>query len=249
MNNEMAEGDHQRDVLALLLTNQQQIHENIKFADLKAGAITAFNSVLLLEILKRRNDSPIDWAITGLVSVLLLVGIGLAFGVIYPRGWRSSQRGAGVIDANRISRFKSEEEFRNECAYITSQELLGQMRTFLYDRAWIDREKYKWLKYSLFVSVAAWFIVVGVTLFRSYPNVQAKSPKGEVPGPDTPRDAMANEPGAFRVRQSAVHLVGKNRWEAHTFLIDETNGTIWQMVCDAKGLVKFQEVKKVALGR
>ena len=49
----------------------------------------------------------------------------------------------------------------------------------------------------------------------------------------------------YSVVYSAVHAVGKNRKEAHTFLMNDETGELWQMVCDAGGRVVFRKVVRI----
>lgn len=48
----------------------------------------------------------------------------------------------------------------------------------------------------------------------------------------------------YSLALSAVHATGKGR-EAHTFLINDETGDLWQMVCDQGGHVAFQKVKRI----
>lgn len=48
----------------------------------------------------------------------------------------------------------------------------------------------------------------------------------------------------YSLALSAVHATGKGR-EAHTFLINDETGDLWQMVCDQDGHVAFQKVKRI----
>jgi hypothetical protein len=48
----------------------------------------------------------------------------------------------------------------------------------------------------------------------------------------------------YSLALSAVHATGKGR-EAHTFLINDETGDLWQMVCDKGGHVAFQKVKRI----
>ena len=56
--------------------------------------------------------------------------------------------------------------------------------------------------------------------------------------PDVPR---------FTVVQSAVHKTAHGM-QAHTFLLDQQTGAVWQMICDQKGaIVAFQRVRRLDL--
>jgi hypothetical protein len=48
----------------------------------------------------------------------------------------------------------------------------------------------------------------------------------------------------YSLALSAVHATGKGR-EAHTFLINDETGDLWQMVSDQGGHVAFQKVKRI----
>ena len=48
----------------------------------------------------------------------------------------------------------------------------------------------------------------------------------------------------YQIALSAVHQTGHGR-EAHTFLLDQSTGDVWQMVCTNEGLVSFRRIRKL----
>ncbi|AKH21835.1 Pycsar system effector family protein [Sedimenticola thiotaurini] len=147
-----------KDAVALLLANQQHIHENIKFADQKAVAFMGINGALLGVMYPLISPhSPITLALGSLACLLLAVGIGFAIWVIKPRGEPDECRGGGVVDSVRISQF-SLDQYLTRIKQIPDEELLVELRTFIYDRAIIDREKYRNLKVSLPFSAFGWLM-------------------------------------------------------------------------------------------
>lgn len=152
----MNESIDAKDSMALLLTSQEHIHENIKFADQKAVALIGINGALLGVLYPLIPATELKPLIAGLiVCILLAAGIGLATWVIRPRGEKNYNRGAGVIDSIRIAQF-SLDDFLSQAETISNKDLLLEIRTFIYDRAAIDRKKYFFLKFSLYISLTAW---------------------------------------------------------------------------------------------
>lgn len=49
----------------------------------------------------------------------------------------------------------------------------------------------------------------------------------------------------FSVVYSAVHAAGNGRHEAHTFLINNETGELWQMICDKGTMVRFSKIQRV----
>jgi hypothetical protein len=55
------------------------------------------------------------------------------------------------------------------------------------------------------------------------------------------------DPLRFTIAQSAVHRTAHGM-QAHTFLVNQQTGEVWQMICDQKGnVVAFQRVKRLDL--
>jgi len=154
----MNESIDAKDSVALLLTSQQQIHENIKFADQKAIALIGVNAALLGVLYSLITSAEPSTLFIGLIACLFLAtGIGFSIWVIKPRGENNYKRGAGIIDSIRIAQF-SLSDFLIQAELISNKDLLVELRTFIYDRAIIDREKYFFLKISLYISLTGWLI-------------------------------------------------------------------------------------------
>jgi len=154
------------DALALLLQNQQQIHENIKFADQKAAAFIAINSALLGVIhsfVPLSLSRPVISALGAAAALCLALGIGFAAWTIKPRGSQNEARGPGVIDSVRISQ-QTLKDFLDRIRDASDTQLLNELRTFIYDRAIIDREKYRSLAISFRWSIAGWLLSLMVVL-------------------------------------------------------------------------------------
>ena len=61
------------------------------------------------------------------------------------------------------------------------------------------------------------------------------------------KDPVVAEPLHFTVVQSAVHRTDHGM-QAHTFLLNQQTGEMWQMVCDQKGtVVGFRRVRRLDL--
>lgn len=149
-----------KDTLELLLINQQHIHENIKFADQKAAAFIGINGALLSVVYGMMSldlSNPAIVAFSLLACMSLAIGIGFAVWTIKPRGDKNKQRGPGVIDSVRISQL-SLEQYIARLDVISDAELVKELRTFIYDRSVIDREKYEKLKVSIPFSAVGWLL-------------------------------------------------------------------------------------------
>ena len=156
----MNEGIDSKHAIEMSLVNQQHIHENIKFADQKAVAFIGINTALLGAIygMVTIDGSSLATIILGaLACVSLAIGIGFAIWTIKPRGERNRDRGPGVIDSVRIPLF-SLEQYLSRMEQISDDDLLLELRTFIYDRAVTDREKYEKLKVSLPFSSVGWLL-------------------------------------------------------------------------------------------
>lgn len=154
------------DALALLMQNQQHIHENIKFADQKATAFITINSALLGVIqtfVPLRLDHPVTTAFGALAGLFLALGIAFSVWTIKPRGKQNEERGAGVIDSVRIAQ-QPLDTYLARIRAISDTDLLDELRTFIYDRAVIDREKYKALALALPLSAVGWALSLVATL-------------------------------------------------------------------------------------
>lgn len=62
---------------------------------------------------------------------------------------------------------------------------------------------------------------------------------------DSEAKTVLVDPLRYTVTQSAVHRT-VHGMQAHTFLLDQRTGELWQMICDPKGVVvAFQRVKRL----
>lgn len=140
------------------MTTTQHIHENIKLADQKAIAFIGINGALLGVMYPLiQPHSPVTIVLGFLACLLLAIGIGFAVWVIKPRGESNEFRGGGIVDSVRITQF-SLNQYLSRVKEIQDEELLTELRTFIYDRSIINGEKYRNLKVSLPFSAAGWLI-------------------------------------------------------------------------------------------
>ncbi|MCB5215029.1 hypothetical protein LHL18_16265 [Rheinheimera aquimaris] len=146
----------QRDLIEFQFLNEQQIHENIKFADQKAVQIIAINGVLLGFLFQQFKIEEMqgNW-IAFVLCALFIGGIGAALLVIKPRGIIGRKRGAGVIDSSRIAQ-SDLTDYLQRLSTIKTAEFIEELRIFVYDRATIDQQKYKFLRISIYISFLAW---------------------------------------------------------------------------------------------
>ena len=153
--------------ITLLLANHQHIHENIKFADQKAMVFIALNTGLLGIIYPILENQSLAVKIIGLgICSVLLVGIGMGVFVIRPRGGTMCHD-VGVIDPNRISRFELN-DYLNRAEGISSQELLVEIRTFIYERAKTNVKKYKIISRQMLISMLGWTIALILIFWLKY---------------------------------------------------------------------------------
>jgi hypothetical protein len=161
MNNKM----EQKDVIQFLLMNHQHIHENIKFADQKASALIAVNSGLLAltySLIQSKIKTTIFLGFT--VSFFLAIAIAFSFWVIKPRGGLSKDKDFGVIDPKRIAKYKLE-EYLNAMNQLSIEEFMIELKIFIYDRAFIDEQKYYFLKFALIFSFMGWILNLLFAIF------------------------------------------------------------------------------------
>jgi hypothetical protein len=165
-----------------------------------------------------------------LAVVLLLLGVSIISGVLYPfwLSWMRRQR-EKLDEVERELSITSDPSRREELTERTAKlknniEKEGPARTNLW--------------YNVFVysfCVAAFLGVIG------FCASMVMSPKK----PDAPKPPVAVvDPLRFTIVQSAVHKT-KFGMQAHTFLLNRQTGEMWQMVCDAQGKeVAFQRVAR-----
>ncbi|WP_367848008.1 hypothetical protein [Rhodoferax sp. WC2427] len=146
-----------KQTVEMLFQNNQQIHENIKFADQKAGAVITANTALLALIYSTIPSGAVLCKLwTGfLVCFILAVAIALAFFAIKPRGSRNLRRGPGVVDSIRINLYGLR-DYLDRAATISEDDFLCELRTLIHDRSHIDERKYFYLRASLGVSALGW---------------------------------------------------------------------------------------------
>jgi len=89
---------------------------------------------------------------------------------------------------------------------------------------------------GLFPMIGAWLFLAGVLLLwcKHTPLKVDAAPAVVTPAEVSPRYAIA---------LSAIHMTNHGR-EAHTFLINQSDGKLWQMVCSPDGTIAFNEVPK-----
>lgn len=144
------------ELLGFLQLNQQQIHENIKFADQKAGVVIVLNTALLGGLYQVAKELCPLWLLAS-ACLLIATGGGLAFLVLWPRGRQNKQRGGGVVDAIRISRL-THAEYLDRAARVSIDDLIRETWDFVFDRACIDHRKYQLFRLSLAVSGIGWLL-------------------------------------------------------------------------------------------
>lgn len=146
-----------KEKINLLFLNHQQIHENICFADRKAGAVIAADGALLALSYQLIDPIKIPYSpfIGFLVCFILAIGIGFAFWVVRPRGEQNRERGSGMIDSIRIKLY-SYEQFQQKFSDADESQLLSEIVALVYDRSHIDQKKYLYLKISMILSFFGW---------------------------------------------------------------------------------------------
>jgi hypothetical protein len=81
--------------------------------------------------------------------------------------------------------------------------------------------------------IACGFAALGLAAAAEWP-LQPLEKKADPPAAQIPQ-------ARFTVTYSAVHQTAHGR-EAHTFLLDQSTGDLWQMICASNGLVSFQHI-------
>ena len=147
-----------KEVLELLFIQHQHVHENIKLADQKASAIIAANGALLALSYSLIQPSVKFTLFVGLVVCFVLVlSIAMAFLVIKPRGESNKNKFPSIFDPKQIAQY-SLNDYQKRSSEISTEELLKDLRVFIYNRSCIDSEKYIFLRLSLIISAVGWIL-------------------------------------------------------------------------------------------
>jgi len=144
------------------------IYEHIKLADQKALVFIALNGGLVGGLYGIRIlESPHINLLNSLSAFsLLLVGMALALVTIKPRRGEHAKK-LGVIDPYRIAQYKNGNEYRERLAKMSEDDFEEELTDRIYDLSIIDRSKYRWLAWSIFISSIAWAFSLCIALFHS----------------------------------------------------------------------------------
>ncbi|RZU42928.1 hypothetical protein [Edaphobacter modestus] len=186
------------------------------------------------------------WGKVSLVLVLLLLGASIVGGVVY------------LLWLNRIRRRKERiaEIDREMSSPVVipdaqrTQKLREEKVLLLKDEE--DSKGTQAFWYWAFILTFLFGGAIGITSFCAQ-VVYGQRPKDDCK--KDCRDKCCDDEGAattpdlrrFTVVQSAVHKTAHGT-QAHTFLVNQQTGDVWQMICDQKGnIVAFQRVKRLDL--
>ena len=158
------------DKVSYLLATQQHIHENIKFADLKAVAITAINSGIIagLHLLDVFSKSKPEILTVAIVAFLFMAtAIVLSVLVLKPR-IEEIYEGVGLCDPIRIARHNERKKFIDAINSIDESSLISDVSILVFDRSVINRAKYYCLTRVVYISFIGWFISAIAVFMRIF---------------------------------------------------------------------------------
>lgn len=153
------------------IANLQRLHDNLKFADAKAGALLVPATAMCVYIhqmpLQLKFDSErtcpclsFDQFLLSLSFLSAAASIVFCFAVIRPRGKYNRDLGEGLIDASRIYQFGSSKSFADALNQSEVSELHKQFDQLAFCYSLNDSIKYR------HVRAAFWFLAIaGVALF------------------------------------------------------------------------------------
>lgn len=183
------------------------------------------------------------WGRLSLVLVLLLLGASICGGVVY------------LLWLNRIRRRKELiAEIERELSAPVVIPDATRAQKLRDDRAKLMDEEEKSKKtqttwYWVFILMFLFGGGIGMIVFCAQ-IAQGQKPKDDkkdckVECCQEKKVTATPDPRRFSVVPSALHRTAHGL-QAHTFLLDQQTGAIWQMICDRKGkLVAFQHVKRL----
>ena len=183
-----------------------------------------------------------------LAVVVLLLGISIYGGVVYllwiNRGRRLKEKIAD-IEKEQSAPVAIPDPVRMEKLKKAKDELVAEKE----NTARILRGRWYWVFIGTFFLGAVLGMIlfcVQIALGKMSAGESKKDCKVVCCGGESAKAAPVEQP-RFTVVQSAVHRT-QHGMQAHTFLLDQRTGAIWQMICDQKGtIVAFQRVKRVDL--
>jgi Pycsar effector protein len=163
-----------KDQIEYYFAVQQQILENIKFADQKAMVFIVINTSLLGAVYNTKvlsTGSP--WLESMAVALMALLGLAVWFGVVVIRPrfrhGRARRSGAGYVDQSRIVNWRSREnEYKEAVAAVEYSTFRDDLAIFVLDQARRDEAKYYWLRWSILTSIAAWGLGLSFFLLAGF---------------------------------------------------------------------------------
>lgn len=180
------------------------------------------------------------WGRVYVAFVLSLFGVSIFSGVVYLL-WitRARRRKEQIAEIDR--------ELTGPAIISTAR--VEELRKQKEDLGEEEMESKKWLPRWFKIFTGSFYLgaILGLIFFSVQIALASKSKdedkdkygksvcNTQVTVPEHPR---------FAVVQSAVHRT-QHGMQAHTFLLDQQTGEVWQMICDQKGqVVVFERVKK-----
>ena len=167
-----------KDQIGYYLEVQEQILENIKFADQKAMVFIVINTSLMGAVYSTKVLPNGRWwliAIALATMALLALAIWFAVVVIRPRFRDAKTRrpGAGYVDQSRIVHWESTEaEYTKAIASVDYATFRDDLAIFVLDQARRDEAKYLWLRRSIAISIVGWGLALSFFLLAGFFLVQ-----------------------------------------------------------------------------
>lgn len=155
-----------------LFETQSHIHENIRFADQKAGATIGLNLAVFTALANGQVILPLlpepIWAAAQIgTGVLLFLSTGVSAWVVYPRGAKAHHElpdgfGDCAVPEKIQKKWKHVEDFTRAFAGFSAQEptvpdqLVKDLAALVWVRARINERKYRRLKFAMGIAFLSW---------------------------------------------------------------------------------------------
>jgi hypothetical protein len=151
-----------------LVQQHTHIFESIKFADQKAGVITAISTAIAALLFGMLNDAnpklPLSWMFPALlVFLLLFVTFYHAIRVIWPRpkDLLDCVNGGDLAIPEKVAKLK-QPYFLNQIIGITEDKIVKELAALVYQRSVIRAYKFERLDRAFVLSLGAYPLAVGL---------------------------------------------------------------------------------------
>ncbi len=154
-----------------LLSIQQGIYENLKFADSKAMSITAINIAIIgglhaLNVFEKSNFEI--FTISCLSFLVLSLSIMASVQVLRPRGHITKNSKLGdICDPVKIAN-RDLDSYIKHIEEVGDEEFAKHIAVQIYDRSTNNRKKYYWLNLEIWIGMAGWGLALIAAFLKMF---------------------------------------------------------------------------------